>query len=650
MKQLKIFLLIIFVSSINSLNQLLLGNSFDCNKVILAAVRAKQSFFYEEHSVRFIELSHKKLNIDMRCEIDVYQPMEIFNDYKKIKFKSVSPSPLSAYPRTKGYFLKGLYDDVIKFLEELSKYNTRMKILVIIMDKGFEDTEKLMKIAFEKFKMLNIAVLIFVNQEEFLCMRNPFSGNLNERKPEFKCWSMKDHEILQDEIKNFIEDRISNLQKYPLKIDVYDQPLLCKLKRDRNGNIKSITYSSCEIVNVLAKKLNFQPIYVVTDGSNDHIKNGSWTGAIGNLENDEMDIAYVANARIIADYKLVKRMLFLQPISGVKHKFVIRKLKNEEKIDLGFSEIDSLSEFLVIVILFLFPPLLMIFKKLESKFCDKKLTDGSFMTVISILLSVSTKHSLGIGNATRFILFGIILFNLIFASFFQSSITTNLETVTKKQQILTINQLIEEGYELRMPISLRDIYINHYGSKISDIMRTIAAEKPKPPKISNFVEGMNYVVAEKNKKIAMLCVTSLVMGLINQYSDNESHEELLEIVPETVADFALAPMTRKDSYFIEKFNMLILRYNEIGLYRFFLKQAMNDANHAEIRTKMQHSHEKSLINFSDLFPLINLYITLTIIAIFIFICETLWNFIKNKKTTIKKKKLKKVEIIFPYLP
>jgi hypothetical protein len=84
MKLLQFSLLTILISSVFSLNRLLLSNSSFCRIIQKIVIKTKQSFFVNEHSVTFVELSSEKIDVD--CGLDAFKPVEVYSDEKKVKF------------------------------------------------------------------------------------------------------------------------------------------------------------------------------------------------------------------------------------------------------------------------------------------------------------------------------------------------------------------------------------------------------------------------------------------------------------------------------------------------------------------------------------------------------------------------------------
>jgi hypothetical protein len=94
-------------------------------------------------------------------------------------------------------------------------------------------------------------------------MYNPFAGDKEERQPEymvleFDLFTAPDNFPL---MKQFVNDRISNLHQYPLKVNIFDFPMISKKEEDDTGTVIQYSYVDGETVRVLSERLNFTIIY-----------------------------------------------------------------------------------------------------------------------------------------------------------------------------------------------------------------------------------------------------------------------------------------------------------------------------------------------------------------------------------------------------
>jgi hypothetical protein len=626
MKLFNYFLLFISISSAFSLNQRFFMQSTKCSEDLVTMINLKENYFKAEYSVMFVDLNSEKIDIDTSCAIDVYQPMEISNDKNQnLKFPTASSSPNAAYPTTKGFFVRGNYEKVLKFVEEMSKFNTQLKVLVYLMDMKEKQIESLMKIGFEKNKMLNVAVMTFTDNHHTLCMRNPFT----DKARKLKCWNLKSRDNYTEKLNNFIKSRIYNLQKYKLNIELFEQTVVSMPVRDKNGNVLRLKYADGELLNVLAEKMNFTPNFVFSPDRAGHLlSNGTWTGSFGLVEDDKQLISYSVLSKTIMEYK-TKKSLSLHRSSTNEFRFVIRKSSDQNKFDFSkFFKFDVISTYCIVCLLALFPISLVIVNKLESKFMKKKPKSVSdiFTMVTGMILSISRKMPKL--NSTRLIILTILYFNIIFAAIFQSSMTTNFNT-DSDEKILTMKELLEKGYELKIPLSLKSIFQEQSGSETNEILKKFALKENEMSEIKTVEEAFDYMATHKNTKMAVLAINVYTTGFLKIYLDPETGEDMMEVIPEKVHEFYIAPMTRKDSPFIEVFNKYISEYLESGIREIEMRRVIDEMTVAKIQ-KFKEKSERKLIKLKNLVSLIKVYVGMAILSVLMFLCEVFWRRIIKK--------------------
>ena len=90
----------------------------------------------------------------------------------------------------------------------------------MILSDQFLEAKILLVDGWEKYKMLNNAVLVNDGKVVSFCQYNPFAGNEFVRDPLFYCHNITETSVDKclKSIHNFINMRTRNLQKYPMRV------------------------------------------------------------------------------------------------------------------------------------------------------------------------------------------------------------------------------------------------------------------------------------------------------------------------------------------------------------------------------------------------------------------------------------------------
>lgn len=563
-KLLKMKLIIVALCSLLVNNAIALNNLLHprdlvlCTHGIYLGFQTVSNYFKDQHSLTIIDFTNYKVVDLFACSNgNQMLPTYVFDEWNKVNLgEKIKSSGLSPYPTTRGFYLKCLFRDYFDLFHVISKFNPRAKLLISLEDGGYGEAKKLLEVAWMDHKILNVAVTIFFNSLTrnvsdpiiSLCLCNPFENDVQNRQPNFKCFNNSKSNAPFDEIEQFIKLRVTNLHQYPLRVDIFDEPLLSQPVLDENGVISHYQYADGDTVATIASKMNFKPIYKDSkDESRFGFKlpNGTFTGTLGAIENGDADIGAIAF--LIADYKTHKT-LFLQPIAMKSLYFVIQKLRVQKMSIISvFFQLDSFSKTivgtLIMTFLLLYPGL----NRIEADILNdknQKPMGRNIFYVFALMSSVSMKHSTL--SASRIVAATILFFTLLFSTIFQGSITRNLNRNEHEAGIASVKELLELDFNLVVEKSLVQIITDQGGSELGEKLR-ILWEDP-----SHIVEsadkGMQMVL--RNKKVAFLSV-GLVSNIVeNTIFDKTTGENLLEIIPTPMLKFYVSPLAPKDSPFI----------------------------------------------------------------------------------------------------
>jgi len=638
MKSLQLIFLCIYLKSSEAFNKLLLGSAdVNCSDLdVIGQATAAQKFFETEHSLILIDYSMSPIASSLVCSKGrVGRAYEVFDSLGIMKFgKEIDKSGLSEYPLTHGIHVKGSLKDATEILPTIAKFNPRLKLMIHLTDGCLQKVEKILFEGFRDHKMLDVAATMFHNQTITFCLYNPFAGSRHIRQPELKCWNMtritNEEQIL--EIKSFIAKRIRNLQKYPLKIAIYHQPMLASPVKDKDGKIRRYQFPDGDFAHQLSQRFNFTPIYFHTGGDikqGQRLANGSFTGSLGMIESGGAD--YSANAVLISSSYNTTNVLFITTMAMEQFMFIIQKRDSSNNFgNFVMLQFDRTSILMFVVLTFAFPILYTIIAKLESKFLriksDVKFSRNIFY-IIALQLNVTMQHTSL--HASRLVVASILFLTLIMNSIFQGTIVSSLNNNQDNGTMKTMDELIANNYQLLIHYDTKPVLIC-FGGRWQQI-----ASDPKSI-VLNSSAGFNIVKA--NKGVAVLTSKLYSGNYLEQYFDPETGENLIQEVPEVLFEFYMSPTIPKTSPFIEQFKEFSLRYREFGLRRYQTRRASADKNRymiQRLRAGNVPKRKDKTIELNDLWTVFQLYLLLNGIALVAFVVEYFNNLIGTKITSKK---------------
>lgn len=352
-------------------------------------------------------------------------------------------------------------------------------------------------------------------------------------------------------------------------------------------------------------------------------EDGNFTGSLGTLENEQVDL--LGNPRLIANYNTTKS-LFLQPITMMRLSFIIKRRPTFKMLIISvYSQFDEVSTILGITFSVVFPFIYFIISKSEMEILKPGGKSGSLTKTITyvfaLLQNVSMKHSKL--NASRIVVASILFYTLITSSLFQSSITKNLNTNQVKGRITSVDALIKNNFQIRMPPYIVPIFRDRTSlNKVNELMRHSrqTIEDVKQP-----IEFFDDVL-QHNDHYAYLWSDFYVDNYLNQFYDSDTGENILEHIPEVVYEFYISLMAPKSSPFIEKFNEFLLQFVETGLGQYHVSRAKADADMIWIwrilNGKTPRPPDKA-IKWNDVQPLFQIYFCFCGASFIVFVIENL---------------------------
>lgn len=457
-KTLALFFVICVISPAASINDYFTTSQYqasltDCNIFNQMVVGINANYFADQFSLTIIDPSEDSAANALRCVGgQSYRPISIFDDILQIDLgDETDTSSVSSYSLTTGMFVKSGHDDALGILKIIASHNPRSNVLVNILDGEIEDSKVVLKNAYDELNMLNVAIVMMTQNEEgellvYLILYNPFCGSKDNREPvhlvlEFNPTNAEEN---FDQMRQFLSERLSNLHEYPLRVNVFDFPMVSKAERGHNGEVTHYSYVDGETVQIIGEKLNFTIIYVDSGDGVQYgfqLDDGNFTGSLGLLEYEQVDLA--GNPRLIANYN-TKKALFLQPITMMRLSFIIKKRKTQKLLIVFiYSQYDKISTIIGVFLSLSLPLVYALIIKYERKIVNGHIPEKNRVLKSSIAKSVLYIHALlhGVsmshshGRATRITVGMVLFYGLVVSSLYQSSITKNLNTNAVRKEL-----------------------------------------------------------------------------------------------------------------------------------------------------------------------------------------------------------------------
>lgn len=614
----------------------------ECNRALTMGLQILFRYFDDQHFMTFMDLSDDHSLDGFKCtKGNIFRPLTIYKSWNKFQLgPKIDTSSVTSLPTIQGYFIKCRKVDVLDiFYKKFANYNPKTKLMFQLIDETVEAAKEVLKVGYEKYKILNVAVVVFVNKffngklshyDATFCMLNPFSGSKNVRSPAFDCkiFNVIDFEKQLNQTDEFIKSRITNLQEYPLKIDIFPYPMVSKAIYDENLNIVRYGYADGEIANIVSRKMNFTPIYIPpTDNLYGFsYPNGSFTGSLAALEYEQVD--YVANPRLISNYQTTKAV-FLQPITTERYKFIIQKRLTKRRMMVSlFTQYDRATGILTIFLMILFPITYFCINYIEAKISERQkslsLSSGS-LYVFGLYHNLSMSQSKS--TSSRIITITIVFYALIMTALFQGTIIKDLNLKRNIGDIKKIEELLDLDYTMLLTHTLHSVFQEQSGDRLHDKLSQVA--KSHDGVLTH--QGLKSLLESKN--VAFLWDELYTRNYLDRFYNTETGENLLEVVPEIAFEFYIAMMAPKISPFIDIFNRIILQTIETGIntHQIILAKFDNDEIRIQRMKRGLTSTDKlKSLNIRDLGTLFRIYIIFTIISCVAFAIEILIKVIKKK--------------------
>lgn len=611
-------------------------SEFDCQH----CHRIMFHYFRNKHYISLIDLSQDGFFGALKfVESDVTRPVIIFNSWETFNLKiepELTLSSVVGYPTAGGIYIKCKKEFVLNdFLQIIAKANPVKKLMFQFEEQTFESAKEVLKIGFEKYKILNVAVLVIDKHHQSstpqssMCLYNPFSF----QSPDFQCINFttaRFNEQLSD-MEKFIRARVTNLQKYQLKIEIFPYPLVSKPVIDGNSKVLRYSYVDGANIDIIAKVMNFTPVYLEPSLSPTYgyrFPNGTLTGSLAALEHDKAD--FVANARLITDYPTTKA-IFLQATTTARYKFIMHKQKRRRELMLHLTwEFDTKAQVICVIASCSFPLLYYLTRVVDAMISRRRKHDSFIKCFLySVALSYNISMPKPKRTSSRIVFLVAVFYSLIITSIYQGTIIKNLNSNRNFESVKTIDELIDRGYKPVMTHTLNNIFNKQSGDRVNEKLKRLSSESEGVMA----KDGIQTLL--HNKDVAFLWSDIYTTNFLDRFYDEKSGENLFEVVPETAFEFYIAPMAPKSSPFLESFNEIILRFVEGGLniYHFGEAKAENEGIWFDrVKRGLIPKGTSTGLTCSDMEMLFKLILMMFVISFIVFLLEITIQYFRKRPT------------------
>lgn len=334
---------------------------------------------------------------------------------------------------------------------------------------------------------------------------------------------------------------------------MFDYPKSSKAVYDNESKIIRYDHIDGAVVHILAKFTNFTPVYMTYDENQFgfQLPNGTLTGSLGALEYGAADLAGVDLTHIDRN---TTNAVYFRSLRTVKFVFVIRRHKSKKSIVTAMSNtVDFVTKLILLICLIAFPIILFLMLKLKRW---NRITFGdSVLMTVALIIAVNSRK-ISSSTSIRMFLTAVIFFALILTALFQGSIIKNLNFNVVVGDIKTLDQLLDNNYEILCTEITKSIFHNGIGGrmagKINEIHMTV-------------FPVLNFSHFHLQEKEAFLMSDIAASDIVNLNINNVTNEPEYKIVPEVFFEFYKAMMVQRSSPFQDVFNLITTKIIESGI-------------------------------------------------------------------------------------
>ncbi|KAL1399969.1 hypothetical protein pipiens_007805 [Culex pipiens pipiens] len=339
---------------------------------------------------------------------------------------------------------------------------------------------------------------------------------------------------------------------------------------------KRVVYVDEEMLLVMARMLNFTPVYMNPDTVLGYQQpNGTYSGALGDIEDERADMS---KSQIVYFINTTK-VQFLFPTTNVQFQYVVPKnYYNSSKRGLRLSIVSTEITVFHISIIIWFPLGLVTLEWVRSK-SSLGHPKPSWAKAILGTINVVTNMAVTIRavSSQRLYWISLILFQFIMYNVFVANMVQQMNLFTTTRDIESVQELIHETpLKLALHSSMTDLVrLDEKRIKELGLTDRITIGDTDHAKLLQQVA--------QNRSMAALMANGAVSKLVPTFYDPKTGENLLHVIPEVVLDFYVAALVPASSKYIEPLNQITMQFVEGGLVDHNLDHIAYDGYLAYVR-------------------------------------------------------------------
>lgn len=413
--------------------------------------------------------------------------------------------------------------------------------IVLFMNETPSVIETIFNLAWNQYRLLNIMI---ASLDGKVYMNNPYTSTLIFVSS-------------KDIIDATALSLTTNLQHSPLRINKFYGIQLCDPKYDeKNGGYIAVCG---EIFDVLKRSLNFTEEFVQPEIADFGyvLSNGSFIGALGEIEYDRADISVVM--RLILNFNTSRNIYFLQPLFDIHYQFVI-------PIDFYPVEFEVLPHKFMDTSVMILTSLIMTAFILLHYLSDQvsNAVKANFSKTILIYIGSYLNAAMNFkpfNLSTRVLYSLVLLMTLIVSNTYQGSLITQLNKNEENANIKTLSQFIDSGLQVRVPSGV-DQYILNFHEFPKNSVQSRLIRKMEVTEVSSEVQ-IHYAAVERTAGI--MCMNHFFPYYESKFLSNKSGKATITAIPDYPYSYFMSLIIQKRSPYIERMNYINLKASEAAL-------------------------------------------------------------------------------------
>lgn len=513
---------------------------------------------------------------------------------------------------------------------KISKFNPKIRFLVLSTDKKPFDLQKMFVDAWKLFKIYDLFIAHLEDFQKHFDDFSVFAFDTFNELSKNRLIELKIYSNFTTNLEKFQKDRHSNLNGRKLKVVLFRFMMVCEGIEYQNGsyNIESLKYQDAEALKILSKVANFSIEFVKSQDNVNHgyqTSNFTFTGSLGMVEHELVDLA--ANSRLVAEYN-TSNTLCLFPLTTTKLKFTVpKKLWNEVNIMLSIYNLFDNSLKLSFLAMFLVLPLLVYtFDKfngsMESSLIKNYLMFYSIMSFVSVKLPSYWP--------SRFVTGSAVIVWLVIGNTYAGKMIEFLNTNYRLKQISSIEEMTKTNLDVKIPYPMAVLFEGNFVNATTShsFINKIVKKSRELEKVGDkmaFIDVENMGEMIRSRNYALFFLENLIELLEKSYYDDNGND-LITHIEETPYEYYYAFSVPKTSPFVNRFNEILSNTFEAGIAKHQMNFAKAETDLILIKRlksgKLQSNIVKS-ISFNQLHSTFYLFGLSLIVCFCVFLLETL---------------------------